>query len=300
MPRNQYFSLGATSEKNLYEDIVIEGLRIYGHDVYYLPRTIINEDGIFNEASLSEFGEAFQIEMYVENIDGFEGEGDLLSKFGLEMRDQMKLVVSNRRWEQLVGRFQTTAEVRPQEGDLIYFPLVKGLFEIRYVEEETPFYQLQNIPTFKLSCELFEYSNEEIDTGVAEIDSFETKFASRTTINLGTGSGTFELGEDVTQAVGSLTISGEIAEIRSDELDIVGITSSDGTNTSFDITNASNGNIIGSSSEALYQVISIDNDFKNIDDVYPFADNEELESFVSDGNFIDFSEQNPFGIPDIT
>ena len=300
MPRNQYFSLGATSEKNLYEDIVIEGLRIYGHDVYYLPRKIINEDAVFNEALLSQFGEAFQIEMYVENIDGFEGEGDLLSKFGLEMRDQMNLVVSNRRWEQLVGRFQPNAEVRPQEGDLIYFPLVNGLFEIHYVQDETPFYQLQNIPTFKLTCELFEYSNEELDTGVEDVDSFETEFASRTTLTLGTGTGTFTVGEDVTQVVDSLTINGEVAEIRTGEIDLVGITSSDGTNTSFKPTGGSNGNLIGSTSGASYEILSRDYDFKNIDDIDPFADNEELETFVSEGNFIDFSEQNPFGIPDIT
>ena len=297
MPRNQYFSLGATSEKNLYEDIVIEGLRIYGHDVYYLPRSIINEDGIFNEASLSEFGEAFQIEMYVENIDGFEGEGDLLSKFGLEMRDQMSLVVANRRWEQLVGRFQTVPESRPQEGDLIYFPLVKGLFEIRYVEEETPFYQLQNIPTFKLKCELFEYSNEAIDTGIGEIDKFETDFASRTTLTLGTGTGTFATGEDVTQTVGALTISGEIAEIRSGEVDVVGITSSDGTNVSFSITGDSNGNIIGSTSGASY-AITLKDTFNNMDEFDAFADNEEFESIGN--NFIDFTEMNPFGTPNIT
>jgi hypothetical protein len=300
MPRNQYFSLGTTSEKSLYEDIVIEGLRIYGHDVYYLPRTIINKDGVFNEAALNEFGEAFQVEMYVENIDGFEGEGDILSKFGLEMRDQMKLVVSNRRWEQLVGRFQPNAEARPQEGDLIYFPLVKGLFEIRYVEEETPFYQLQNIPTFKLSCELFEYSNEAIDTGVEEIDVFETKFASRTTLTLGTGTGTFATGEDVTQTVSSLTISGEVAELRTNEIDLVGITSSDGTNVSFSVTGGSNGDLVGSTSGASYAILSRDSDFKNIDDIDPFADNEEIESFVREGNFIDFSETNPFGIPDTT
>jgi len=297
MPRNQYFSLGTTSEKNLYEDIVIEGLRIYGHDVYYLPRSIINEDGIFNEASLSEFGEAFQIEMYVENIDGFEGEGDLLSKFGLEMRDQMSLVVANRRWEQLVGRFQTVPESRPQEGDLIYFPLVKGLFEIRYVEEETPFYQLQNIPTFKLKCELFEYSNEAIDTGIGEIDKFETDFASRTTLTLGTGTGTFATGEDVTQTVGALTISGEIAEIRSGEVDVVGITSSDGTNVSFSITGDSNGNIIGSTSGASY-AITLKDTFNNMDEFDAFADNEEFESVGN--NFIDFTEMNPFGTPNIT
>jgi len=297
MPRNQYFSLGATSEKNLYEDIVVEGLRIYGHDVYYLPRSIINEDGIFNEASLSEFGEAFQIEMYVENIDGFEGEGDLLSKFGLEMRDQMSLIVSNRRWEQLVGRFQTVPESRPQEGDLIYFPLVKGLFQIQYVEEETPFYQLQNIPTFKLKCELFEYSNEAIDTGIGEIDKFETDFASRTTLTLGTGTGTFATGEDVTQTVGALTISGEIAEIRSGEVDVVGITSSDGTNVSFSITGDSNGNIIGSTSGASY-AITLKDTFNNMDEFDAFADNEEFESVGN--NFIDFTEMNPFGTPNIT
>lgn len=297
MPRNPYFSLGAASEKNLYEDIIIEGLRIYGQDVYYLPRSIINEDGIFNEAQLSEFGEAFMIEMYVENIDGFEGEGDILSKFGLEMRDQMTLIVSGRRWNQLVGRFQPNLETRPQEGDLIYFPLVKGLFQIHYVEEESPFYQLQNIPTFKLKCELFEYSNEAMDTGIGEIDDFETRFASRTTLTLGTGTGTFATGEDVTQTVGSLTVSGEIAEVRDGEIDVVGIKSSDGTNVSFSITGGSNGNIIGSTSSASYE-ITLKDTFNNMEEHDAFADNEEFESIGN--NFIDFSQSNIFGMPDVT
>ena len=96
MPRNVYFSQGTNSEQRIYEDIIIEGLRIYGHDVYYLPRKIIKEDGIFNEASLSEFGSSYMIEAYVENVDGFEGEGDLLSKFGLDIRDQATLVISNK------------------------------------------------------------------------------------------------------------------------------------------------------------------------------------------------------------
>jgi hypothetical protein len=124
MPRNLYFSQGSTSEKSLYEDITIEALKIYGHDVFYIPRTIVNTDGIFNEAELSKFGSAYQIEMYVENTDGFEGEGDLLSKFGVEVRDSMTLVLSTRRWEQLIGRFQPAAEVRPQEGDLIYLTML--------------------------------------------------------------------------------------------------------------------------------------------------------------------------------
>jgi hypothetical protein len=213
MPRNLYFSQGSTSEKSLYEDITIEALKIYGHDVFYIPRTIVNTDGIFNEAELSKFGSAYQIEMYVENTDGFEGEGDLLSKFGVEVRDSMTLVLSTRRWEQLIGRFQPAAEVRPQEGDLIYFPLVKGLFEIRFVEDDNPFYQLQNLPTFKLTCETFEYANEAIDTGIAEVDRFETDYASRTMLTLGAGIGQFQVGEDVTQinTTGGITVTGEVS-----------------------------------------------------------------------------------------
>lgn len=295
MPRNPYFSLGTHSEKTLYEDIIIEGLRIYGQDVYYLPRNIINKDGIFNEASLSEFGQAFSIEMYVENVDGFEGEGDILSKFGLEMRDQMTLVVANRRWEQLIGRFDANASVRPHEGDLVYFPLVKGLFEIRYVQEESPFYQIQNVPVFKLKCELFEYSNEAIDTGVAEIDQIETLFASRVTITIGTGTGLFDIGENVSQDINGITVNGEIAEIRGNQIDLVGISASDGSNTSFSISSDTIGNLIGESSGASFEILSED-DFIPMDDHSEFTDNEEFEVIGND--FVDFTESNPFGIPD--
>jgi hypothetical protein len=219
MPRNVYFSQGTTPEKRLFEDITIEALKIYGHDVYYIPRKIVDTNSIFNEDALSKFGSAYQIEMYVENTDGFEGDGDLLSKFGVEVRDSMTLVLSVRRWEQLIGRFQTPAEARPQEGDLIYFPLVKGLFQITFVEDETPFYQLQNLPTFKLSCELFEYGNEAIDTGVAAIDEFETLYASRTTLVLGAGSGTYTVGEDVTQTdtTGNIIVSGEVSKFYTED-----------------------------------------------------------------------------------
>lgn len=218
MPRNVYFSQGTTPEKRLYEDITIEALKIYGHDVYYIPRKIVNTNSIFNEDALSEFGSAYQIEMYVENTDGFEGDGDLLSKFGVEVRDSMTLVIATKRWEQLVGRFQNPVEARPQEGDLIYFPLVKGLFQITFVEDESPFYQIANLPTFKLSCELFEYGDEAIDTGVEEIDAFETAYATRTSLTLGMGSGSYINGEDLTQTIGSLTISGEVAETTQNEV----------------------------------------------------------------------------------
>ena len=219
MPRNVYFSQGTTPEKRLFEDITIEALKIYGHDVYYIPRKIVNTNTVFNEDALSKFGEAFQIEMYVENTDGFEGDGDLLTKFGVEVRDSMTLILSVRRWEQLVGRFQTPAEVRPQEGDLIYFPLVKGLFSISFVEDESPFYQLQNLPTFKLTCETFEYGNEAIDTGVSAIDEFETLYATRTTLVLGSGSGDYQIGEDVTQTntTGNIVVSGEVSKFYTED-----------------------------------------------------------------------------------
>ena len=302
MPRNVYFSQGTTPEKRLYEDITIEALKIYGHDVYYIPRTIVNTDAIFNEDELSKFGSAYQIEMYVENTDGFEGDGDLLSKFGVEVRDSMTLVIATRRWEELVGRFQNPVEARPQEGDLIYFPLVKGLFQITFVEDETPFYQIANVPTFKLSCELFEYGNEAIDTGVKDIDAFETSFATRTKLVLGAGSGTYEIGEDVTQtnATSGITVTGEVATIGSGQIEISSQVASDGSNTLFAPTSGSApGNIIGAKSAASYAITSTDA-FNALDSNDPFADNEDFDAAINAGNFIDFSEENPFGEVNIT
>ncbi len=299
MPRNVYFSQGTTPEKRLYEDITIEALKIYGHDVYYIPRTIVNTNAIFNEDALSKFGEAFQIEMYVENTDGFEGDGDLLSKFGVEVRDSMTLVLATRRWEELVGRFQSTPESRPQEGDLIYFPLVKGLFQISFVEDESPFYQITNLPTFKLTCELFEYGNEAIDTGIAEVDAFETDYASRTELILGAGSGTYHVGEDVSQtnATSGITVTGEVSTVGTGKIEISSQVASDGSNTLFAPTSAgTTGNIIGATSAASYEIASIDA-FSSIDNNDPYADNEDFE--IIGNNFIDFTETNPFGEPDV-
>ena len=299
MPRNVYFSQGATSEKRLYEDITIEALKIYGHDVFYIPRSIVNTDSIFNEDALSKFGEAFQIEMYVENTDGFGGEGDLLSKFGVEIRDSVNLIVSNRRWEQLVSRFQDPTEVRPQEGDLIFFPLVNGLFEINYVEDGTPFYQLQNVPTFKLSCQQFEYTNQEIDTGVAEVDKFELNFAIRTRLNLGSGSGTFVIGEDVTQTNSTVTVTGEVADIGTNYIDVINQRADDNTNTGFVKTEGSWGNVIGleNTPNPSYAITTVDS-FNTIDDNDPYADNPDFE--LEGNSFIDFTKNNPFGMPNIT
>ena len=237
--------------------------------------------------------------MYVENTDGFGGDGDLLSKFGVEIRDSVNLIVSNRSWEHLVSRFQDPTEVRPQEGDLIYFPLVNGLFEINYVEDETPFYQLQNVPTFKLSCQQFEYNNQEIDTGVSEVDKFEINFATRTRLNLGSGAGTFAVGEDATQTNGTITITGEVAVVGTDYIDVTNQRASDSSNTGFIKTEGTWGNVTGSqnSPNPSYIISSIDA-FNTIDDNDPYADNTDFE--IEGNSFIDFSKNNPFGMPNIT
>jgi len=177
MPTNFYFqsglTAGTTNEQRLIEDLVIESLKIYGHDIYYLPRTLVNEDSIFDEATLSQFTQAYPVEMYFDNIDGFEGQGDLFTKFGIEIRDQATFVLSKRRWEQMVetsgGEFLLDA--RPSEGDLLFFPLTGSLFEIKLVEFQNPFYQLSKINVFKMQCELFEYSSEIIQTGIEVIDA---------------------------------------------------------------------------------------------------------------------------------
>ena len=178
MARNFYFTEKVRSEQLLYEDLVIEALKIYGSDVYYLPRTTVNEDVLFGEDPASSFDNAFKIEMYIDNIEGFDGEGDLFTKFGVEIRDEATFVVSRARWRKQVVRASDAEQGdRPTEGDLIYLPLTKSIFQINHVEHEQPFYQLANVPVFKMRCTLFEYSNEDMETGVGVIDEIDRDFA---------------------------------------------------------------------------------------------------------------------------
>lgn len=177
MPTNFYFQSGLTSgttnEQRLVEDLVIESLKIYGQDIYYLPRTQVATDNIFDEDTLSQFNQAYPLEMYIQNVDGFEGQGDLFTKFGIEIRDQATFVLSKRRWEQLVDTSGGTfaLDARPAEGDLLFFPLTGSMFEIKLVDFQNPFYQLSKINVFNLQCETFEYSSEVINTGIEVIDN---------------------------------------------------------------------------------------------------------------------------------
>ena len=180
MPTNFYFqsgnTSGTTSEQRLVEDLVIESLKIYGHDVYYLPRQTGNLDGILGEDALQYFDQAYPLEMYLENVQGFEGEGELFTKFGFEFRSSATFVVAKRRWEEGVAQ-NAVLELpgRPAEGDLLYFSKTKTFFVIKYVDFLNPFYQLGKIYTYKLQCDVFEFSSERIDTGIEEIDSLTDK-----------------------------------------------------------------------------------------------------------------------------
>tara|TARA_Y100001949_G_scaffold168030_1_gene166284 strand:+ start:52 stop:819 length:768 start_codon:yes stop_codon:yes gene_type:complete len=180
MPTNVYFDTGTKSEQRLYEDLIIEQLKIYGQDVFYLPRKIANKDTIFGEDPASSFDDSYIIEMYVDNVDGYMGEQEIIKKFGLELRDDIVFTLSKARWETLVKNNSDLTAERPQEGDLVYFPTTNAFFEIQFVEHEQPFYQQSNLPTYKLSCTRFEYSSERLDTGIAAIDSVETSLSTDT------------------------------------------------------------------------------------------------------------------------
>ena len=181
---NLYFNNFAfTQEQNLIENLIIESIRIYGIEVFYLPRTLVAEDNLFGEDVLSKFEEAYPVEMYIKSVDGFQGDGDFLSKFGLEIRDEMVLTVSRRRFGEEIEIGATTpvnedeGVARPAEGDLLYFPLNGKIFEVKFVEHEAIFYQMGSLQTYDLTLELFEYSHEELNTGITDIDAIEDNFS---------------------------------------------------------------------------------------------------------------------------
>lgn len=172
MATNFYFSNFSNSmEQELIENLIIESIKVYGIDVWYMPRTLNATDDILNEDDLSTFEEAYMVEMYIRNVDSFEGEGDFLSKFGLQIRDSMTLTIAVRTFNSEVSKFSSNSIVRPNEGDLIYFPLNNKIFKIMHVEHEAIFYQMGELQTFDLRVELFEYSGERFTTGVDEIDT---------------------------------------------------------------------------------------------------------------------------------
>lgn len=305
MPTNVYFTQGTKNEQFLVEDLIIESLKIFGQEMFYIPRTLVSKDEILGEDRLSKFTSSFPIEMYFENVDSFAGQGAFIQKFGLMMEQSATLVVARRRWDQLVGRYgQTILPNRPCEGDLIYFPLTKGLFEIKFVKHQDPFYQLGKLYVFKLQVELFQYASENIDTGIAEIDAFETlkTFTTNTTRS--------PAGE-----VTSITLTNQGSGYTS--VPTVSFTSSSGRDAAatavrgtganankiirIDITNPGTGyqtapiiSITGGSGAGAVATASID---INIDKPESFGDNNKFKTQSQD---VLFSVTNPFGEIDNT
>ena len=288
MPKNPYFK-DYSGEQNVTEDITIETIQVMGRDMVYVPRTSVTRDDLFGEDTTTKFENGFPLEMYIQSVDGFEGEGDILSQYGLQIKDRVELIVSRKRFEEEVKLF--TGITRPQEGDLIYFPLSKTLFEINFVEHENPFYQLGKLYTYRLSCEVFTYSiDQEIDTGIEDIDVVEDErkeFMLRLT--LGTKNSTesnYLVGEKVTSGTATATVS-----------------SWDLTNKVIKLTNISgtldtNSNIVGDTSGADYAISTI----VTTNVIVPqepagsdvAGDNEEIEFIADQENIFDFTETDPF------
>lgn len=172
MPLNNLFPRGSASEQSLVENLVIESIKQYGQEFFYIPRTLVAVDDILGEDGLSKFENAYMIEGYLDNVDNFGGNGMFMSKFGMYIEEQAQVTIARSRWERLVAEYGTvTIPSRPAEGDLLYFPLTKGIFEIKYVEHQNPFYQLGRLYVYKLKIELFQYSSERMDTDIADVDA---------------------------------------------------------------------------------------------------------------------------------
>ena len=319
MATNVYFNPKVRSEQGMFEDIVIESIRMYGQDVYYLPREVVNRDYIFGEDIESQFEDAYMIEMYIENTEGFEGEGNIFQKFGMEIRDECTFVVAKRSWEKLVGRWNNAVtNFRPNEGDLIYLPLSNNIFEISFVEHEQPFYQLNNLPMYKMQARSFEFSGEDFNTGIREIDQFETVHAYQIGMRLNDMTGTVEIGTRLYQVLSwddatslpATWISGELvsqtyvsdvvreiylADIETNTGSIADFfVSTDGDSNTYIFDNIDDLDSISFTGYIadVFEITDANNDTFTNDDQ---AMNSEFEQ-EADG-IIDFSEINPFGDP---
>ena len=294
MATNQFFNPfpqgQITSEQLLVEDLVIEAMKIYGMDVFYLPRSSRDQvDYLFGEDTLKQYISAFPIEMYLENVTGMDGEGDFISKFGLEIRDEVSLLVSRRRFA------ATVAQNRPNEGDLIYIPLVENFFEITFVEHENDqamFYTLGrgrggNVYVYALKLKQFVFSNEVVETGIAEIDNQIRDHYPRTRVTLTSGSGTF-VRDEIVYVGASLANATAQAIVHSFT-----------PNTHIDIYRVrgefTTGNITGNTSGALWSINTV-SDTATMDDAFEdIVDNNRIEA--ESDSIIDFTEVNPFGEP---
>lgn len=282
MPTNVFFNHAVNTEQHLYEDLIVESLRMYGHETHYLPRQVVEEDTILNEDVQSRFGDSYSVEMYLENTEAFEGEGDLMSKFGVSVRDTATFVLSLRSWERFISLDTNLAtSLRPNEGDLIHFPLTGSIFEIKFVEHENPFYQVGKLFVFKLQCELFEYGGEDFDTGVTNIDLIEDEQAYYIDLTMTAGgSGSYVNNENITL---SGTVIGETISWNPTTKNLK-IRDNTKTLVVGDV-------LVGASGAASWTISSIVDVMTMAND--GSADNLDFETKAD--TYLDFSETNPFG-----
>ena len=282
------FSGATINEQRLLEDVVGESIKIMGHDVKYIPReTYDSADDILGENPNAKFSRAYTVEMYLANVEGYEGDGDFFSKFGLEIRDTSNFVVGRRAFEKYIP---STIATRPREGDLIWVPTLGKIFEIKFVEEELLFFSLgkRSPYIYELRCEVFRYSNEDLSTGDTEIDDIEHKAAYAIQISLGAGIGQYIIDERVFQGGSNVATSNAHAEVKNTLI----------ANNKLEIYNivgqfASGVTLYGETSGAAYTVSSYD----DLDD---WVDNDDFDNraLQTEANtFVDFTETNPFGMP---
>ena len=284
MATNPYFNknYSSQSEQDLYDDLMEESIKIHGIDVSYLPRDIQKIDSLFKDVEVSRFNTTHDIEMFIDSVEQFGGEGDFLSKFGVEIRDTLELTV-------MVNRFDTLNIGRPKEGDLIFFPFNKQLFEVMFVEDEQIFYTLGKKFVYRLKLELFEYSNQMINTGIEDIDNIQYKHAYSIELTTTTGTGDYVVGENAFQGtdLASATAKGRVASWANNTLELIDVVGKfvEGVNVVGDA---------GASYEidlpANYEDVELDmpND--------PLSDNLDYEKEADE--VIDFSENNPFSEED--
>ena len=284
--RNTYFSHGSQREKFLYEDLIIEQLKVFGHDTYYLPRTEIAKDSILGNTTDS-YDDAYGIEMYVEDVNGFAGQGDLIGKFGLEMRDELTFVVSRRVFELLVENESNLLTIgRPRENDIIYVPLFKKFFQIDFVEDEDPMYQIADLPVFKLKCSMWDYSSEAVDTGITEIDDKLTK----ETLDRLQNQFSLESGTTVSGSLLAEQVDGNIEAFLSEDGFFM-VDETDGDNLLLE----DDPNYI----DYIIQEVALATGVEDIAgaDNLAFDTAAGIDDFDSDNDIFDFSENNPFGDP---
>jgi hypothetical protein len=291
MATNHYFnhfSPATINEQRLLEDMIVESIQIMGHDCWYIPRDAYNSiDQILGESVNAKFTRAYAIESYIANVEGYEGDGDFFSKFGLEIRDTSNFIISYRSFQRYIPSVIAT---HPREGDLIFVPLMRKLFEIKFVEEELLFFSLgkRHPYMYELRCEVFRYSNENIETGVEEVDDVEKDNAYSMLLDVAAGNGSiFYDGEVVYQ--------GANLEYATAQATVKDFNVGDSLLNIYKVKGVfeQNTTIIGATSNAHYTVVEADP--LNNDTIYDFSDNKPLETDAD--AILDLSEINPLGNP---